>query len=186
VALLYLAMVPWTDDFRTFVIGHTALLAATPTWNLRVLFPPPLRRVLADYQTVVNQELKSPLQPETIHDLKRHFFHRRPRTDLNAIPEGLGTFLKRCAEVFAGPRFTHLYRRWLTEQDAAFTQVSPAVQEALASGRGLVEYTVLPHAYEHLSPLVRRRHPRRRERRRSDERGDETPRIVNPSVNPAP
>src|SRR5205807_426432 len=32
----------------------------------------------------------------------------------------------------------HLYRRWLTEQEAAFTQVSPSVQEALASGRGRV------------------------------------------------
>src|SRR5262245_29924902 len=104
--LLYLTTVPWTDDFRTFVIGHTALLAVTRAWTLRVLFPQPLRRVLADYQTVVDEELKSPLSAETIHDLKRHFFHRRRRTDLNAIPEGLGTFLKRCAE-FSRARVSH-------------------------------------------------------------------------------
>ena len=186
VVLLYLATVPWTDDFRTFLIGHIALLATTRTWTLRVLFPQPLRRVLADYQTVVDEELKSPLKAETIHDLKRHFFHRRRRTDLDAIPEALGAFLKRCAAVFAGPRFTHLYRRWLTEQDAAFTQVSPVVQEALASGRAHVECGVLPHAYEHLSPLLNSRRPRRRQRRRGDERGDKTLRIVNPFLNPLP
>ena len=184
--LLYLATVPWTEDFRTFVVGHIALLAATRDWTLRVLFPQPLQRVLCAYETVVDEELKNPLNAENIADLKRYFFHRRRGTDLDAIPEVLRAFLKRCAEVYGGPRFAYLYRRWLTEQDAAFPPPSPVIQDAIASGRGRVEYVLLPHSYEHLSPLVTGRRLWRRTRPLGDERGDETPRIVNPPVNPVP
>ncbi len=133
--LLYLATVPWTDAFRTFVVGHRALLRVTPEWTLRLVFPQPLRRAFPTYQTVVHEELESPLHADTIYDLKRYFFHRQRGTDLNAIPESLRAFLKRCAEVFAGPRFAHLYGRWLTEGDAALTPVSPVIPGALASGR---------------------------------------------------
>lgn len=39
VVLQYLATVPWTDDFRTFSVGHTALLRVTPAWTLPRLSP---------------------------------------------------------------------------------------------------------------------------------------------------
>src|SRR5262245_4010726 len=185
VVLLYLAMVPWLDDFRTFLIGHAPLLAVTRTWTLRLIFPQPLRRVLGTYQTVVEEEL-NPLSAEAISELKRHFFHRRRRTDLATIPDGLRAFLRRCAELYDGPRFKHLYRRWLTDQDAAFAPVSPVLQEALATGRARVECHVLPHSYEHLSPLVSSQRRRHRRRRMGDEGGDETLRTVNPFVNPGP
>jgi hypothetical protein len=185
VVLLYLASVPWTDDFRTFLVGHAALLAVTPAWTLRLVFPQPLRGVLGAYQTVVEEEL-NPLSAETISELKRHFFHRRRRTDLNTLPDALRAFLQRCAAVYDGPRFRHLYRRWLTEQDAVFSPVPPTIREALTRGRAKVEYVVLAHDYEHLSPLVNRRSSRRGTLRKSDERGDETARAVNPSLNPAP
>jgi hypothetical protein len=186
VVLLYLATVPWTDDFRTFLAGHAALLHVTPAWTLRLVFPQPLRRAAATYQTVVHEELESPLQADTIYDLKRYFFHRRRGTDLKAIPEALRAFLNRCAQVFGGPRFTHLYRRWLAEEDAALTPVSPVIREALASGRAQIECVVLPHTYEHLSPLVSRRRSRRRGLRKWEEREDETPHSINPSLNPVP
>jgi hypothetical protein len=66
VVLLYLVSAPWTDDFRTFLVGHAALLAVTPAWTLRIVFPQPLRRVLGAYQTVVEEEL-NPLSAETTH-----------------------------------------------------------------------------------------------------------------------
>lgn len=112
--LVWLATVPWTDDFRTFLVGHIALLRTTPDWTLRIVFPKPLHRASADYETVVHEELESPLHADTIYDLKRYFFHRRRRTDPNAIPEALRAFLDRCAQAFAGSRFGLLYRRWLT------------------------------------------------------------------------
>ena len=186
VVLLYVATVPWTDDFRTFLVGHTALLGVTPAWTLRLVFPQPLRHAFAAYQTVVHEELESPLHADTIYDLKRYFFHRRRGTDLNAIPEALRAFLDRCAQVFAGPRFSYLYRRWLTENDAALVPLSPVIHEALASGHAQVECVVLPHTYQHLSPLVSRRRARRRRRQTWDERGDATPHSVNPSLNPVP
>jgi hypothetical protein len=184
--LLYLAAVPGTDDFRTFLIGHTELLGVTRDWTLRVLLPQPLRRAADAYQTVVSDELQNPLTAEAVYDLKRYFFHRRRGTDLAAIPEALRAFLRHCAEVFDGPRFTHLYRRWLTEQDSAFTPVSPVIQDAIAAGRGRVEFVLLSHSYDHLSPLVTARRVPRRKHPTGDEKGDEAPRTVNPSVNPAP
>ena len=103
--LLYVATVPWTDDFRTFLVGHTALLRVTPAWTLRLVFPQPLRHAFAAYQTVVHEELESPLHADTIYDLKRYFFHRRRGTDLNAIPEALRAFLERCATGVRGAAF---------------------------------------------------------------------------------
>ena len=186
VELLYVATVPWTDDFRTFLVGHAALLRVTPAWTLRLVFPQPFRHAVAAYQTVVHEELESPLHADTIYDLKRYFFHRRRGTDLNAIPEALRAFLNRCATVFAGPRFSSLYRRWLTENDAALVPLSPVIHEALASGQAQVECIVLPHTYQHLSPLVSRRRARRKGLQKWEERGDETPHSVNPSLNPVP
>jgi hypothetical protein len=184
--LLYLVTVPWTDDFRAFLVGHTALLRVAAEWTLRLVFPQPLRRALTTYQTVVHEELESPLQPDVIYDVRRYFFHRRRDTDLNAIPEGLRAFLNRCASRFSGPRFTHLYRRWLTAEDAAFTPVSPVIQEALASGCAHVECVVLPHRYEHLSSLASHRRRRRRRPEERDGRGAATPHALNSFVNPVP
>jgi hypothetical protein len=135
---------------------------------------------------VINEELESPLQPDTIYDLKRYFFHRRRGTDVNAIPEALGTFLNRCAELFRAPRFTHLYRRWLVDEDAALTPPPREIPEALASGRAQIECVILPHSYDHLSPLVIRRRARRRGRQKWDEKGDETSHSINPFLNPLP
>ncbi|MBI4484891.1 MAG: hypothetical protein HY655_02665, partial [Acidobacteria bacterium] len=56
-------------------------------------------------------------------NLKRYFFHRRRGTDPTTVPESLRAFLERCAQVFAGPRFALLYRRWLTDGDAALSGV---------------------------------------------------------------
>ena len=48
-----------------------------------------------------------------------------------------------------------MYHRWLKHRDAVFTgPSSPAITEALSSGRGRVESVVLPHLYRHLAPLV--------------------------------
>jgi hypothetical protein len=67
-----------------------------------------------------------------------------------------------------------------------FSPASPTIREALTRGRAKVEYAVLAHDYEHLSPLVNPRRSRRGRRRKSEERGDETLRSVNPFLNPAP
>ena len=170
VVLLYLATVPWTDDFRTFLVGHAALLRVTPTWTLRLVFPQPLRRAFAAYQTVVHEELESPLQADTIYDLKRYFFHRRRGTDLNAIPEALRAFLDRCAQVFGGPRFSPLQAvagRGGRGADSALTSDSRGSRVGSRADR---MRRPAPHL-RHLSPLVSRRRSRRKRLQTGRERG---------------
>jgi hypothetical protein len=152
--LLYLVTTPWTDEFRTFLQDQTACLRVAPSWTLRLVFPRPLDRVYSAYQTVVREELETPLHRATIGELKWYFEHRQP-----AVGQGVHAqtqaFLDRAAQVFNTPRFTLLYRRWLKQGDAAFEAMSsPVFAEALASGVGRVECLVLPHTYRHLSPLA--------------------------------
>jgi hypothetical protein len=156
-ALLYLARVPWTDDFRTFLIGHMGMLRVASGWTLRIVFPPALRRVVTAYQTVAREELEQPLSPEQMSQVAHYFFHRRRGTDVQAAPEALRAMLSRHAAAFSGPRFTHLYRRWLTDENAVLTPQSSTIRDALASGRGHVDCVVLPYSYDHLAPLVNHR-----------------------------
>jgi hypothetical protein len=184
--LLYLATVPWTDDFRTVLIGHTDMLGVTPHWTLRFVFPPALRRAVPAYQAVVHEEFDKPMSAETVSELRHYFFHRRRATDPHALPEALRVKLSGYAEAFSGPRFTHLYRRWLAAGDAVLTPRSTAISEALMSGRGHVEHVVLDHSYDHLLPLVDQRRSERSRPRLGDETGDTPSHSVNPLLNPAP
>jgi hypothetical protein len=152
--LLYLVTAPWTDEFRTFLQDHAACLRVASSWALRLAFPRPLDRAYGAYQTVVREELETPLHSATIGELKWYFEHRQ-----QAIGHGVNVqtqaFLERAAQVFNTPRFTRLYRRWLKQGDAAFEAVSsPVIAETLASGAGRVECLALPHTYRHLSPLA--------------------------------
>jgi hypothetical protein len=144
-----------------------------------------LRRAVAAFQQVVHEEFER-LHADTIRELQHYFFHRRRGTDLTAIPETLRGMLTRYAEVYGGPRFTHLYRRWLSDEEAALTPVSPAIQASLTAGRAAVESVILPHAYDHLSPLVDRQLSRRRRNTADAEEGDVAPHGINPSLNPVP
>jgi hypothetical protein len=184
--LLYLATVPWTDDYRTFLIGHTEVLRVAAGWTLRLVFPSALRRAVTAYQAVTQEELETPLSAHNASELRHYFFHRRRGTDFRTLPEALRAKLGGYAETFSGPRFTHLYRRWLAAGDAVLTPGSPTIPEALATGRGHVEYVVLPYSYDHLLPLVDLRHSRRRRRRMREQRGEQASRSVNPLLNPAP
>ena len=184
--LLFLATNPWTDDFRAFLLGHLALLSVTPSWTLRLVSPQSLRRAVAAYKTVLHEELESPLDADATRELQHYFFHRRRGTDLATLPDALRARLTQYSEVYGGPRFTHLYRRWQADDRAAFTPVPAAVQTALAEGRGALECLVLPHTYDHLSPLVNRKHLRRRRHMADAEERDEAPHGINPPLNPAP
>jgi hypothetical protein len=95
-------------------------------------------------------------------------------------------FLKRGSEVFAAPRFTMLYKRWLKHGDVIFEDVSsPLIAEALKAGTGRIERVVLPHAYRHLSPLVNAVRSSSRGVEDAEERGEETPaRSQPPSLTP--
>ena len=152
--LLYLATEPWSDGFRSFLQGHVAFLRVATSWTLRIVFPRPLDRVYDAYQTVIHEELESPLHPATIGELQWYFEHRGKSTREPLHPQTQG-FLTVGAKVFGTPRFTEMYRRWLEHGNAVFEgPSSPVIGEALSTGRGRVECVVLPHTYRHLSPLA--------------------------------
>jgi hypothetical protein len=158
--LLYLATEVSTDTFRTFLQGHAALLRVASTWTLRIVFPRPLDRVYDAYQTVIHEELESPLQTATIAELKSYFEHRDKATREPMHPQDQ-RFVDVGGKVFGTPRFTALYERWLKRGDAVFDgRSSPIIAEALNTGAGRVESVVLPHTYRHLSPLADRRRSR--------------------------
>ena len=187
VVLVYVATKPWTDDFRFFLGAHLRLLTVTETWTLRVVFPPALRRVVVDYRNAVHEELESRLDEQTINDLSWYFFHTRRRTDWSeyksAGSDAIKARLARCLKTFAGPRFAHLYRRWLTEDHTAFTPIPLVVSEAFATERASLECIVLPYDYEHFSPLVNRRHSTRRRVTADAEEGADVQRGINRPLN---
>jgi hypothetical protein len=65
------------------------------------------------------------------------------------------------SNVYGGPRFTHLYRKWLADERTALQPVPRAIQAALGDGRGSIECVVLSQTYDHLLPVVERQIPRR-------------------------
>ena len=184
--LVYVATRPWTEDFRSFLVGHIPLLAVTPTWMVRIVFAPFLQRVVPDYQRAVHEEVESRLDEQTMNDLQWYFFHTRRQTDWREYTDGaeaIKTRFARCRTAFAGPRFARLYRQWLTEREAALTPIPLAISEATAAGRAGLDCIVLPHDYDHLSPLVSRRPKHRRRDTADAEQGEETPRTINRSLN---
>jgi len=153
--LLYLASEPTTETFRTFVQTQTELLRIAPTWTIRIVFPRPLDHAYDAYQAVIHEELESPLHSATIGELQSYFELRLEAArgePMHPLNQG---FLRKGHEVFAAARFTAMYHRWLKHGNAVFAgPSSPAIAEALNSGRGRVESVVLPHSYRHLAPLV--------------------------------
>jgi hypothetical protein len=100
----------------------------------------------------MREELETPLQPATIRELKRSFDRRRAAGDrgLRGVSEGLPDA---GAHPFAGPRFAHLYRRWLKHGDGAIEAVSLAARgEALAAGTGRKECLILPTRIDTFHP----------------------------------
>jgi hypothetical protein len=169
--LLYLATEVLTDAFRTFLQAHAALLRVAPTWTLRIIFPRPLDRVYDAYQTVIHEELESPLHPATIGELKWYFEHRDKAIREPMHPQDQ-RFVDAGARVFGTPRFAELYQRWLKRGDAVFEgRSSPMIAEALNTGAGRVEALVLPHSYRHLSPLVDQPRSRARDVENGVEKG---------------
>lgn len=188
VVLLYLATEPWTEAFRYFLQGHAALLQALPAWTLRMVFPKALAWAYEPYQMVLREELATPIHRITVGELKWYFEHRRKAATESLHSMTLG-FLRKGAEVFAGPRFRLLHRRWLAHGDAVLDGLSsPVIAEALAAGTAREECLVLEHSYKHLSPLVERSHsisdePKRGLRTRP-KRGPTAPHAVNPPPQP--
>ncbi len=185
--LLYLASEPTTETFRSFLQTHAELLKVAPTWTIRIVFPRPLDHAYDAYQAVIHEEFESPLHPVTIGELQSYFELRLEAArgePMHPLNQG---FLRKGHEVFAAARFTAMYHRWLKHRDAVFAgPLSPAIAEALSTGRGRVESAVLPHLYRHLAPLVADTPSRPESVQRGLRRGNAGENRQRHAVNPRP
>jgi hypothetical protein len=187
-AFLYLVLPTARDDFRAFLRRHVALFQTPPSWTLRLVFPRAIAHAYAGLQTVIHDEFESPLHLHTVEELRWYFEQRRAMPDA-----GLGRAderFVRAADTFERPRFYPVYRQWLKTGDGAFEDVSSAaISDALASGAGRVESLVLPHGYDHLSPLVDSVGPATRGAEKgaekSHQRGEHTPARSRPPFAPS-
>ncbi len=75
-----------------------------------------------------------------------------PRESVSATgPQGLREAMK----AFSAPRFSALYRAWLSEGDIVVWRAQSSVTaDAVSLGRGRLECVVLSRQYLHLSRLV--------------------------------
>jgi hypothetical protein len=141
------------DDLRAFLRRHAPMLQTVPNWTLRLVFPQIIAHAYAGLQVVMRDELETPLHPRTVEELKWYFQRLRAMSSPSLRPTD--ERFRRAADAFERPRFYALYRRWLKDGDQALESISSSViSEALAAGTGRIECLLLPHRYDHLSPLV--------------------------------
>ena len=152
----YLVAKGGVEECRAFVQRHVDVLHALPEWTLRILFPKPIAGAIESFETAVKDELTTWLRPQLVTVLRKYFETRRATPNPRARTFDDDEFWSHTA-AFGSPRFRQLYRRWLTDGDCVFENLSsPALQEALARGAGQIDSRVLLRSHQHLSPLVSR------------------------------
>lgn len=139
------------DDLRAFLQQHADLLGSLPVWTIRLVLPPHFEGIKSLFESMVRDELASPMSPRSLEELRWYFEQRRR---LAPGENAEGDRFRRVGRAFAGTRWRLLYRRWLADGDAVLdTATSPAIRDAIARGDGVIESAVLPRSYRHLSPL---------------------------------
>lgn len=178
--IVYLADDAELDPYRGFLQRHADLLAVLAAWTLRIVAPPGLETLGERCQTLVKEELASPVRREVADRLKWYFEQRRAHELEGARLEDEETYyLSRAG--FRAPRFQVLYKRWSREGNAALDYAtSPAIADAIERGSGRVECVVLPHQYRHLSPVL----SAARGARKGADEGEHTPPQPRPQVSP--
>ena len=174
------------DRFRRALQGLLAHLANVDRWELLVAFSAPLARLTRAYQTMVHEELESPLTQADVQGLWRLFMCRRD----GAVEQPFWSRWPGVAatgyRLFTRPRFSALCRHWMEVDAAAFEPLrSTAAADAIAAGRGRVTYRALAHDYDHLVPFTDDEEGSANDKERSTEEGILAHRL-NPLAEPRP
>jgi hypothetical protein len=150
---LYLVNRDAPVDLRAFLHRHAELLRALPGWELRLLVPRHLNEAAPAFEAAARQELAMPLRLGDVEELGWYFRQRR-KVDSGGAAEDPGRF-QRAVRQFHAPRFRALYRLWRREGDTlVYATVSRILGDALTRRTGQIRSHVLPHSYQHLTPLV--------------------------------
>jgi hypothetical protein len=157
---MYLARSPSPMDFRVFILRHLELLNALGFWSIRVLFPRSLAGSMEAYETAACELLTKPLTPSETEELIWFFRQSQPSPlDASAADRPRVQAARRA---FRSPRFAAIRRHWIAEGSrAVFLAASPAARDTLERQRAHVECVELPHNYEHLYALARRKGQKR-------------------------
>ena len=73
---LYLVLPSARDDFRAFLGRHADLFRMLPFWTLRLVFPRSTAHAYPELQSVVRDELESPLHARTVEELRWYARYR--------------------------------------------------------------------------------------------------------------
>jgi hypothetical protein len=150
---LYLVTRRSPVEFRAFLHRHAELFRSLSGWTVRLLFPRNLAGANGAYRDAVRDELATPLQPETVDEL-RWYFNELRRGVASAALVADGRF-QQAQTAFSTPRFRTLYRMWSVYGDSALhATLSPVLEEALARRAGQLDCDVLAHPYQGLESLV--------------------------------
>jgi hypothetical protein len=153
---IYLARSPTPMDFRVFILRHLALLNALGFWTIRVLFPRSLAASMDAYTNAAGELLTRPLSLSQTEELM-WFLRESQMPEQNASAADRAR-LQAARKAFRSPRFAAIRRHWLAEGNrAVFLAASPVARDTLERRRASVECVELPHNYEHLFALARRR-----------------------------
>lgn len=151
--LVYVATEACSHRFLAFLQRQQIMLRSVPAWTLRIVVPSWPVGLDKTYVKVADTELSQVLQPRHVDVLRTYFEQRRAAVTADVRPRSAD--FDRARRAFRGERFEVLYRRWLTEGEAALEGASsPDLGQALKGGRGRIESLVLPHQYRHLALLV--------------------------------
>jgi hypothetical protein len=141
-----------TDELRAFLQRHADLLGALSLWALRIVLPPHLAALKASLDAVVRDELATSMSAMAVAELRWHFAQRRDQKSAKTSTDP--DRFRRTQRAFAAKRWRLLFRRWVSDGDAALNAAtSPAIRDALMRGDGQIQIEVLRHSYRHLSPL---------------------------------
>lgn len=150
---LYLVTRKSPVEFRTFLQRHAELLRALPEWELRILVPRHFNGTGSVFGSAAMEELARPLGLGARDELS-WYFRERHRLELGGEVEDVSRFAE-CTAAFRAPRFRALYRLWKKEGDGLIVAtVSRILGDAIQRRSGRVVTHVLPHPYQHLTPLV--------------------------------
>ncbi len=123
------------DRFRRALQGLLAHLANVDRWELLVAFSAPLARLTRAYQTMVHEELESPLTEADVQGLWRLFMCRRDGATEQPFWSRWPGVAATGYKLFSGPRFSALYRHWM-EVDYFWGAVFLVFVRPLVGGRG--------------------------------------------------
>lgn len=114
---------PYEEELVGVFQRHGDLLGALPRWTFRLMFPPHLAIGMGRYQVAFRSAVAEPYSSRIVDEMRWYFEQLKLASGTRRYPEDEPRF-REDQYAFATPRCRALYRRWLTDGEAALSVVS--------------------------------------------------------------